>query len=140
MAGDEGFYKAAERRIEYLTIGVGAAATLVAAWGWGWRAATGMAVGCALSWLNYRWLKQGVAGLVTLSTVQAGAAKPRIPKRVYAKFLGRYVLLIAGAYVILTRFSLPAMALLGGLFAVVAAVLLELIYELVRGSRLHQEG
>src|ERR1700737_4862479 len=136
MAEDEGFYKAAERRIEYLTTGVGAAATLAAAWGWGWRAATGIAVVCALSWLNYRWLKQGVSTLVTLSTAQAGATKPRIPKRVYAKFLGRYLLLITVAYVILSRFSLPAMALLGGLFAVVAAVLLELIYELVRGSRL----
>jgi hypothetical protein len=38
-------------------------------------------------------------------------------------------------YVILSRSLLPAVAVFGGLFAVAAAVMIELMWELVRGSR-----
>ncbi len=140
MTADELFYRAAERRIEYFAVGLGAAATMIAAPLWGARAAVGVGAGALLAWLNFRWLKQGVGALVTLSTAQAGAEKVRVPARVYWKFLGRYALLIIGAYVILSRFSVPVMALLGGLLAVVAAVLAELIYELSRGWSGPQAG
>ena len=135
MADGEAFYRAAERRIEYLTLGLGAAATLVTSVRWGWRAGAGLALGAALAWVNYRWLKQGVAALVQLSATQAGAEQVRVPKRVYLKFFGRFALLIVVVYAILSRSLLPAAGVLAGLFALVAAVLLELLYELVRGNR-----
>lgn len=133
MRAGELFYRAAERRIEYFAVVLGAAATMIAVPVWGGRAALGVGAGALLSWLNFRWLKQGVAALVTVSTAQAGAEEVRVPKRVYLKFLGRYASLIVVAYVILRVSSVPALALLSGLFAIVAAVLMELLYELSRG-------
>lgn len=130
MDKGDAFYAAAERRIEYLTIGVGAAAALLAAFLWSPKAGASLAGGALLSWLNFRWMKQGVGALVPLATAQAGAEKVRIPKKVYFKFLGRYALLLVAAYVILSRLKLPASFLIAGLFAVVAAVMMELIFEL----------
>jgi predicted membrane-bound spermidine synthase len=130
---DDAFYASAERRIEFLTVGMGASAALVAGFLWGVKAGASIALGAALSWLNYRWMKQGVGALIPLATAQAGAEKVKIPKSVYFKFLGRYALLLVAAYVILSRLRLPATFLIAGLFAVVAAVMLELLFELFGG-------
>jgi len=134
MANSDTSLQAGGRRIEYLTLGLGAAATLVVAVRWGWRAAAGLALGVVLSWVNYRWLKQGVAALAQLSTAQADAPRVHIPKRVYVKFFGRFALLLIAVYVILSGSLVPGATVLAGLFAVVAAVLIELIYQLARGS------
>ncbi len=133
MDKGDAFYVAAERRIEYLTIGAGLITAVVSLVVWGPKAAASLAAGAALSWLNFRWMKQGVTALVPLASAQAGAEKVRIPKKVYLKFLGRYALLLVVAYVILSRLRLPATFLIAGLFAVVAAVLLEMIFELFAG-------
>jgi hypothetical protein len=133
---DEGFYSAAERRIERFTVVIGLLGALV---GWmvaGFRIAAAVAGGAALSWINYRWMKQGVHVLAQLSTVQAGEDKPRVPKRVYFKAVGRYALLILAAYVILRGLKLPVMGLIAGFFAVVAAVLVELVGQLFRSGPL----
>ena len=134
MPENDAFYAAAERRIEYLTIGIGASAAIAAAILWNWRVSVGVASGAALSWINYRWLKQGVAVLARLSTAQAGSEKARVPASVYLKFLGRYALLVAAAYAILRGFKLPAASLLAGFFAVIAAVIVELIGQLFRSG------
>jgi hypothetical protein len=134
MAEDESFYAAAERRIEYFTLAIGAVAAVAAIVHWNVKAGTGVAAGAALSWINYRWMKQGIAALARLSTAQAGAEKPRVPATVYLKFLGRYALLIVAAYAILRGFSLPATSFIAGLFAVVAAVLVEMIGQLFRSG------
>ncbi len=135
MADPDSFYRAAERRIEWLTLALGAAGAVFAALRWDWRAGAGVALGALLTWLNFRWLKQGVGALVTVSTVQAGSEHARVPRSVYLKFFGRFALLLLVVYVILSRSLLPVAAVLGGLFAVVAAVMLELLFELVRGKR-----
>ena len=134
MQQDDPFYAASERRIEYLTIAIGAVATIASAIIWGWRASAGIGSGAILSWINYRWLKQGIGTLARLSTAQAGAEKARVPPSVYLKFLGRYALLIVAAYAILHGFKLPAAGLLAGLFAVIAAVIVELIGQLFRSG------
>ena len=134
MPDDSAFYAAAERRIEYLTVVVGAAAAVGAAIFWNWRVGAGVACGAAFSWINYRWMQQGVATLARLSTAQVGAEKARVPATVYLKFLGRYALLIAAAYAILRGFRLPVASLLAGLFAVIAAVIFELLGQLFRSG------
>ncbi|HXZ10850.1 MAG TPA: ATP synthase subunit I [Candidatus Sulfotelmatobacter sp.] len=131
---EEAFYAAAERRIEYLTIGLGCAAAVAAGFRWGVRAGGGVATGALLSWINFRWLKQGVGALAMLSSGQQGAEKVRVPKSVYVKFLGRFFLLILGAYAILRSFRLPVSSFLAGLFAVVAAALIEMIGQLFRSG------
>jgi ATP synthase I chain len=134
MAADEAFYAAAERRIEYLTLGIGAAGTAICWFAWGGQAALGFASGAVLSWINYRWMKQGVGALARLSAVQAGARRAQVPASVYFKFLGRYALLIAAGYAILRSFKPPAASLLTGFFTVIAAVLVEMVGQLFRTS------
>jgi hypothetical protein len=126
-------YAAIERRIEWFIAGLGGAITIGAAVGWGLRAAAGAAVGTALCWLNFRWLRQGAAGVIRLGLLQAGVEKVRIPKKVHAKHFGRLALLLLAAYVILVLFRLPAVAVLCGLVAVAPAIVLELGYELIHG-------
>jgi hypothetical protein len=134
MAKPDSIYVAAENRIEWMTIAFGLAGALFVLLRWGWRPGAGVALGAALAWLNFRWLKQGVAALVKVSTAQAGSEHARVPMDVYLKFFGRFALLLVVVYVILSRSLLPVAAVLGGLFAVVAAVMIELMWELVRGG------
>ena len=134
MAEGESFYAAAERRIEHFTLTIGAIASIAAGILWNLKAGAGVAAGAVLSWINYRWMKQGINALARLSTAQAGAEKPRVPASVYLKFLGRYALLIIAAYGILRGFSLPAASFMAGLFAVVAAVLVEMTVQLFRSG------
>lgn len=130
MAANESYYAVAERRIEYVTLAIGAVAAVAAVVFWNVRAGAGLAVGAILGWLNYRWLKQGVGALTALAKAQQGAAKVRVPRSVYFKFIGRYVLLILVAYVILTRLRVPVESLLAGFGALVIAVLGEIIWQL----------
>ena len=140
MAHNEQFYAAAERRIEYLTLGLGVAAGIAAGIRYGWRAGLGVILGSVLSWLNFRWMKQGVGALAHLSKAQAGSPQPRVPKSVYAKFIGRYALLIAAAYVILVYLKLPAISLLAGFGAVGIAALVEVVSQLFRSTEIPQRN
>ncbi|MGB6823217.1 MAG: ATP synthase subunit I [Candidatus Acidiferrales bacterium] len=124
---------AVERRIERFILGMGAAITVGAGIGWGIRAAEAAAIGTALCWLNFRWLRLGADALIRLGMAQAGRETVRVPRSVHAKFFGRLVLLLIVAYAILAWLRLPAIAFLCGLVAVVPAILLELAYEVKRG-------
>ena len=135
MAEPDSIYLDAEHRIEWMTLAFGLAGASFVLLRWGWRPGTGVALGAALAWLNFRWLKQGVTALVRLSTAQAGSEHARVPVSVYVKFFGRFALLLVVVYVILSHSLLPVAAVFGGLFAVVAAVMIELMWELVRGRR-----
>jgi hypothetical protein len=126
-------YEAIEVRIERLIAGVGGATAVAAGFGWGIRAAAGAAIGTALCWLNFRWLRHGATGLIRLGLAQAGAATVHVPRSTHAKFFGRLVLLLVVVYAILTWLRLPAAAVVGGLAAVVPAILIELGYEIIRG-------
>jgi ATP synthase I chain len=134
MAESDSIYLAAEHRIEWMTLAFGLAGASFVLIRWGWRPGAGVALGAALAWLNFRWLKQGVTALVKISTAQADSEHARVPLSIYAKFFGRFALLLVVVYVILSRSLLPVAAVLGGLFAVVAAVMIELMWELVRGK------
>ena len=135
MTSSDAFGQGGEQRVEYLMIGLGVAGTAFVAIRWGWRAAAGLALGAALSWLNYRWLKQGVGALARVATAQAGAPQVRIPRGIYAKLIGRVALLLVVVYVILSGSLFPGATFLAGLFAAAAAVMIELIYRLVRGGQ-----
>ena len=131
MSAEIGFGPSGLRRIEYWTAAFAAAGALVAAVQWGWLQAVGVLTGAAISWLNFRWLKQGVGSLAALATAQAGAEKVHIPKSTYAKFFARFVLLLVVLYAVLSRPGWPGVAVLCGLFAVVAGVVAEMIYHLL---------
>lgn len=124
---------AIERRLERLIVILGAAMTVGAEIGWGRRAAAAAAIGAALCWLNFHWLRLGAAALMKLGVAQAGAEKVHVPRSVHAKFFGRLVLLLVSAYVILVWLRLPVIAFLCGAVAVVPAIVIELFYELAHG-------
>ena len=89
-------YGRAEWRIELFSVGVGMLATAVIACVAGFAAALGFLIGAAMSWLNFRWLKQGVNALVGLAVAQEGAQKARVPAGVYVKFVGAVPFTAAG--------------------------------------------
>ena len=127
----EPFGSAALRRIEWLTLALGGGGAAWAGWRWGWRGSAGLAVGAALSWLNFRWLKGSVQAFGRAATAQAGVQSVRVPASAYIKFFGRFALLLGTLYVILTRSWLPVIPLLAGIFAAPAAVVVALLYELM---------
>ena len=131
----EAFGSATLRRIEWLTLALGAAGSVAAGWRWGWRGAVGLAIGAILSWLNFRWLKGSVLAFGRAAALAGeNAQTARVPKSAYAKFFGRFALLLVAVYVILTRSVFPAVALLAGLFASAAAVVLGILWELALGG------
>jgi len=104
-----------------LTVG-GAAVYLVIA---GWRGGCGFLLGGLVSWLNFHWLKRTVYALG-----EAAAGKP--PRARLAVLLGlRYLLLGLGAYVIVKFSEISLTAALVGLFVPTAAVILEILIELI---------
>ncbi|MEO8127235.1 MAG: ATP synthase subunit I [Bryobacteraceae bacterium] len=88
-------------------------------------AAVGYAVGAAISILNFRSFEKIVA--------MTGAVEgDRPPKRKSAVFLGvRYFVFAGGAYAIIKVFEANFLAALIGFFVCVAAVIIEILYELI---------
>ena len=119
---DEKFYDRALERIAKAAFAIAAGGTILAWALRGWRWGAGFAVGAAASWLNYRWLKNIVDAL--------SGRKPQ-RKRVAVMAALRYLLLGGGAYVIVTYSEISVSAALFGLFAAVAAVVVEIILQLV---------
>jgi len=125
---------AVERRIEQFILVAGIALTAGAAAGWGRRPAEGAAIGTALCWLNFRWLRQGAQGVIRLGLAQAGVETVRVPRSTHAKFLGRITLMVLVVYATLTWLHLPVVAMFCGLTAVLPAILMELGYEMMHGQ------
>jgi len=105
---------------------VSAIGSEVALWR-GWTYGVGFAVGAALSWVNFRWLKSFVSGL-------GPGGKP---SGFMLFFALRYVLLAAAAYVILkySKLSLPAVFV--GLFVAVASATIQVFIQYARRNLDH---
>ena len=101
---------------------------VVAIWfAFGLRSALGLAVGCAIAYLNFHWLKRVVSALGDRAT---GTNTTQSGKGVVLRFLLRYVLMALGAYGILTVSPASLNGLLAGLFLPVGAIVCEAGYEL----------
>lgn len=99
----------------------GVAATVYGGWRWG----LGYLLGATASYLNFHWLKQLVNSLG-----EAAAGRP--PRARVAVVLGlRSLLLGMAGYVILNYSTLSLTAALTGLFVSTAAVILEMLFELI---------
>jgi hypothetical protein len=106
-------------RIAHVIAAIGLAGAIgCLAWR-GWPAGLGFLVGAAAAWFNFRWLRGFVAGLGP-----GGKAGP------FALFFAlRYLILAAGAYVILKYSNLSLPAALAGLFTPLAAVIVEVLIQ-----------
>jgi ATP synthase I chain len=121
------FYSGAVGRIRGFMAGLALVLSAAAWWKFGRGSALGFALGCAIAYLNFHWLKRGVSGLADRVT---DAGKPQSASGIVARFLLRYVLLGAAAYVILTSFPASLRSLFAGLCLPVGGIACEAVYEL----------
>jgi hypothetical protein len=128
----EQFYSGAMDRIRRLMAVIGATATVVVWIAIGWKVAIGVALGCAIAWVNFYWLKQAVSALADRVT---STGRRQLGGGVVARFLLRYALIALGAYAIFRVSRDSLYGLLGGLFLTVAAILCEAVYEVVVALR-----
>jgi hypothetical protein len=126
-APPDDFYSGAVERIRGFMVGLALLLTTAAWWRFGRWSALGFALGCAIAYLNFHWLKRGVSGLADRVT---DAGKPQPASGIVARFLLRYVLLGAAAYVILTSFPASLRGLFAGLCLPVGGIACEAVYEL----------
>src|SRR4051812_46662827 len=119
---DERFFEDALARIGKAMFAITATGLVVASVWRGWSYGAGFALGAAASWLNFRWLQQIVDAL--------GSSRPT-KKRVAVLAGMRYALLGSGSYVILRYSPVNLVAAMVGLFVAVAAVIVEICFELV---------
>ena len=122
----EAFYAGALERIRRFMIGLTPILIALGGWRWGPRHAFGIALGCAIAYLNFRWLKRGVSGLADRITK---AGKPQSGAGIVSRFLLRYVLMALAAYAILTVSPASLNGLFAGLFLPVGAIACEAVYE-----------
>jgi len=97
--------------------------------------ALGLAAGTVLAMVNFRWLDQALGGLVTAAQAQEGLPKPVVPLSLYAKFIGRYLLIGIGLYAMVVFFRVPIVACLTGLLALGAGTIAAALYDVISGNR-----
>jgi hypothetical protein len=120
------FYSHALTRIRRFMLILAPIFTIAALFKFGPRPALGFLTGSLIAWLNFHWLKSGVAGLADRVT-QTGQRQSG--KGLIFRFLFRYILLAAAAYAIITSFPAALPGLFAGLFLPVAAIVCEAAYE-----------
>jgi hypothetical protein len=114
------------RRARRLMALAAAAGAVVAVALNGWMAGLAFLLGAGGAYLSFSWLHEVVEAI-------GPDARPT-PKRMFVLFALRYLLLAGGAYVIVKIFGMNAIAALAGVFVPVAAIICEVLYELVHGT------
>lgn len=120
---DDALFHAAVGRMQKSMLWLGGAGAVVAGLLQGWQGGLGFLAGSIAALANFRWLHHLVVSL------GPDAERPR--KRIFLLLILRYALLGLGGYVIVKFFRLSLAAALLGLFVAVAAVLLEIAYEII---------
>ncbi len=125
MNGEASFYDRALKRIDHTALVL---SVLLVAGAWvrrGWRDAAGCAAGALLSWLNFKLWKK-------LADSIGPSGRP--PARAAALGM-RYLALGGVVFVIIKFFEVSVVAVLAGLLVSVAAVIVEIFYELIFTQR-----
>ena len=123
MRTDEVHFDRAVGRIRAAMLWLSIAGAAAALPLYSWRHSLGFLAGALASLANFHWLHQLAASL--------GDGGRRLRRRVLVFLVLRYLLVGAAGYVIVKVFGLSLVAALAGLFVAVAAVIFEIIYELV---------
>jgi hypothetical protein len=124
------FYATALARMSRLAAAVGVAGTLGALLWRGPRTAAGFLVGALISMVNLRWWTSLASAI--------GNTPGSPPLRGSAALLGiRYLLVGAAIYVIVKVLEITLAAVLAGLFVSVAAVIIEILFELISSGKKH---
>ena len=123
MTEDAAFYDRALRRMDGIAVGLGTIAVAYFAVREGWRGALGCGLCAGVSVYNLRRLKRIAAG------VGGDGSRPRARSAVGLGF--RYLILGAACFAIIRYSEISLTAIFAGLFISVAAVLIEIVYELI---------
>jgi hypothetical protein len=119
-----------EQRISWLTLVIGLVAGVAGAITGHWPWASGLMIGAALAWLNFRWLRRGLDALAAASAAQTGAARPRVPVGTYFRAMFRYALIALAVCVIFRVLKVPLVSMVLGLCALGAATITASVYEI----------
>jgi small-conductance mechanosensitive channel len=122
----EAFYSGALERIRKFMLALAGLFTVAAWFSFGWRSALGFALGCAIAYFNFHWLKRVVIAMADRITQSGTRTSSR---GIVLRFLLRYLLMAVGAYAILSVSPASLYGLLTGLFLPVAAIACEAGYE-----------
>ena len=122
----EAFYSGALGRIRWSMVAIAMVALAIAFWRFGPRAALGVALGCAIAYLNFHWLKRVISAMAERIT---NTGKTQSAKGIVLRFVLRYLLMALAAYVILSVSPASLYGLFAGLFLPVAAIACEAGYE-----------
>jgi hypothetical protein len=117
----------AAARIGHSMVWLAIAGTLAAWAAAGWRWAGGFLLGAVISWVNYWALRRLVENL--------GGQRPGRKSIGGIWFAARLILLAGASYVILRFTPISVLAVLIGLFVLIAAVFVEAAYEIYAGKR-----
>jgi uncharacterized membrane protein len=120
------FYAHTIERIQRIMIVISVAALATGQIYFGWRITLGVAVGSAISYANFHWLKIVVAGVAELA---AQSAVPTSSRSIVMRFLVRYFLMALLGFVILTVSRESLYGFFAGLLVTVASLLCEAVYE-----------
>jgi hypothetical protein len=129
------FHEQYSRRILTYTLVSGVIVAIVAAAMHSFRWSAGVAVGTALALLNYRWLDQALGGMVTAAQAQEGATKAVVPVSLYAKIMGRYLLIAIVLCVTVKFFRVPILACLVGLLALGSGTIAAALQDVFSGNK-----
>ena len=123
------------RRITYLTPTFGVAAGLVAAVLHRWDWTEGLLFGCALGWLNFRWLRRGLEAFTSAMAAPPGEGKPRTSAGIYLAATFRYALIGLAVYVIFAYLHVPLVSIVSGLCALAAAIIVASVWEVLQSIK-----
>ena len=127
---DELTYERASERIGRFMVAIAALGTVVVFAVRGWTWAVGFLLGSLISGLNFRWLRRLVESLGGNTKDRHAQGAPGLSHR--SVFLAlRYLLLGGAAYVILRYSPISLTAVIIGLFVLIGAVFVEVVFEIV---------
>ncbi len=128
----ERFFSGALDRIRKITLILGVASSIAVWIIFGWQIGMAYSLGCAISYINFHWLKRAVSALAdrVTQTGQAGSSNG-----IVLRFMLRYGFIAIACYAILKGSKSSVYGLLGGLFLTIAAILCEAVYEVAVAVR-----
>ena len=127
----QAFLSGAFERIRQITIVLAVTGAIAAILLFGWRSALGTVIGSFVGYVNLIWLHHGSAMMIErmLASQDNAKAKASSKLRLLVSFIGRYVFVIAIAYVILKGFSSMLFGFVVALFFPILAAMCEGVYE-----------
>jgi len=123
----EAFLSGAFGRIQRITFLLALMTVIFGFLLFGWRSGLGSVIGSIVGFLNLLWLHHGAAMII--ERVLAAANKPPAKSRLVLSFIGRYVFVMAMAYVILKSFPSMLWGFTVALFLPILAAMCEGVYE-----------